>query len=301
MTLAKQFAILLAALLVLAALLLAGRNLSEETERGPRWKRRLVGFGLAWLALLGLQAGCRPKSGEDRGKPAGPQSSRQARPHGGQSARQADPRPANPARPGAQPRPQRPRTPRASGRSLDEIQREAEEWAARIQSWKDVARVFRQAEKVARSPRGSYPFDRATKWKLLLGLEHAKKVVQKLADAGRLTGNEAAFLKGEFDAVHWKVSSFRPVEMNRATCYRPMSLSMLERREGDRLQARLRLLQKVAAQKSVDRRVVDLVRHEIESEIQRQPQTTGNAGQRLRRLRQRLGRLWKKVLRKRGR
>ncbi len=302
MTAPRQIALFLAALVLLAVLFLAGRNLLQEARRGPRWKRRLVELGLTWLAILGLQPACRPKSGQEQGHTARAGTNGRPTRQGRLPPRQAGDRSGDTLRASRQPaRKPPPRAPRVPGWLREDIPKESREWAARIQSWKDVTRVFREATKVAESPPGSRPLDYAAKWKLLLGLDRVKKVVREMAQAHQFTSAEAAFLVSETDNLRRKVATavFRPP--TRVTCYRPVAASRADDPEAEELEARLKLLQKVVAQHSVDRRVVDLVREEIESELRSQQHGGLGKKPRLQRLRNRFRRLWKRLLRKRRR
>ncbi len=304
MTLAKQAFLLFAALLLLAVLFLAGRDPTEELEHGPRWKRRLVDFGLAWLGLFGLSLACgpktegaagrrsatrpvggpatRPPSGTAQGRPgrptAGVRSGTEARP----PARQA----AHPPRDGQQPR---------------KVLRVTRDWPAHIRTWKDVVWIVSRAREVASRPPGTYPFDQAARQALLKGLTEARKVIQEMVRAGQLTAAEAEFLQAEVAALGRQVAEFRPVEMKLATCYEVVPLSLRARQEAGRLQKRLALLQKVAAQRSVDRRVLALVRAEIDSELRAKDTQPRKVDARLRSLRERFRRLWRQVLKKRKR
>jgi len=74
----------------------------------------------------------------------------------------------------------------------------------------------RRAEKIANEPEGSYPFNRATRHKLLSDLTKAATTADNLATTGLITKAEAELIKNELDLLTAKVSSYRSTECARS-------------------------------------------------------------------------------------
>jgi len=121
--------------------------------------------------------------------------------------------------------------------------------------WRRIAAVWQEAEAIASGTRGSYPFDRAGKKRVLDELAAAEGLADALAREGKLQPATAALLKLELQYLARGVTSKRPTEMKNATCYKPM----LHRPAQDalrRIEQRLPLLEKLARSRRVQAAVL---------------------------------------------
>ncbi len=231
------------ALLLVVGLILFGRDLDDAARRGPRWKRRLVAMGLAALAALGFGPACRSrKAAPSSGSPGAGQGS--SRPRGAPETRTRNANRPRSGRPGSQ----------------------LKDPPAQVRDWKDLRRVYHAAARVAQAPPGSYPFDEATKKRLLAGLEQARRLARRLVQSGRLSPAEGKVVLAELESLAQAVRSYRPVEMKRLSCYFRRGLPPKVARRG-RLRSRLELLRKLARQGTVREEVLRLVEGRLQADL----------------------------------
>lgn len=133
-------------------------------------------------------------------------------------------------------------------------------------SWTRIAKSWAEGEHYAVGARGSYPFDRATKTRVLDELTAAQGLADTLAREGQIQPATAALVKLELQYVARGVSSKRPTEMRNATCYKPM----VHRPAQDalrRIEQRLPLLEKLARGKRVQAAVLRKVVAAVERDL----------------------------------
>ena len=137
---------------------------------------------------------------------------------------------------------------------------------AQTTEWKQIEAVWNDAVEVASGKRGSFPFDQAGKDKLRADLAAAKKAVQALGKAGRLSKAEVGLMVSDLDRLYSSVGSFRPSEMKAATCYKPTMYS-----GGARtlkwFEARLPLLEKMSADGNLKPAVLNKVLDRFDRDI----------------------------------
>jgi hypothetical protein len=205
-----------AGLLTVLALLAVGVNLPRAAQRGPAWKRRLIGAGLFLLAAVGL-GGCRN-----------------------------DPPTATETSTG--------QTQSASG-------------LAATSQWQQIVAVWTEAEPIAAQPRGSYPFDEAGKKRLLAAIDEATGNLEVLRAARHLSDGEAGLLAQDLAAIRDGVQEKLPTEMRNTMCYAATVLPLPARSSAATLQARLSLLEKMAAQEKIAPEVLEKILPTIEGEM----------------------------------
>lgn len=200
---------------ILAVLLLIvlRADLRRHCTVGPRWKRRLVGAGLLLLGSMGFGAdlGCTKK---DQPGPTPKVKIDSTKPETDPVEKPA----ATPAR-------------------QDQV----------AEPWKSIAATTRQAREVASGKKGTHPFDRAGKEKLLAALDAAIKQVGGLATSGQINAGEAGLWQADLKLLRHRVGEFRPTEMKTTSCYEPMPMIIPARQSMARLKARLPLLEKMSA------------------------------------------------------
>ena len=126
---------------------------------------------------------------------------------------------------------------------------------SQLDPWHQVAATWREAEDVASGARGPYPFDEKGKARMLDDLARTGRIVDDLLAAGLLNEPETGLLKADLAVLVRGVEAKRPTQMRQGTCYRPMAL-MPARDSLDRLEARLPMLEKLAASEKVSPEVV---------------------------------------------
>ncbi len=152
--------------------------------------------------------------------------------------------------------------------TIPELEEGLEEGTALAEdaTWKALLPLWQEAAAIGDGERGAYPFDRAGKEKLVAALEASKATLDELQAKGLLTAPEAGLLKADVDTLLSGVSSKRPTEMEMATCYRPM-MATPAKDAAVRLEARLPLLEQLAAEGVLHPDVVERVLVQVESDI----------------------------------
>ncbi len=151
---------------------------------------------------------------------------------------------------------------------IPELQEQLEQGAALSSSadWGALLTLWAEAAAIGSGERGPFPFDRAGKESLLAQLEASKARVDALVAQGLINAAEAGLLKADVDTMTAAVSKKRPTEMEMATCYRPM-MPMPARDSRLRLEARLPLLEQLAAEGVLHPEVVERVLQQVEADI----------------------------------
>jgi hypothetical protein len=233
----------IAGLFAVAALLLAGANLLRHSRSGASWKQRLVSAGMMLLGALGFgslvtgPAACKKVTppGDDPGVTA-------AESGGDRTAETKDPQPKA--------------TPPAGGVS-----------ALRPDLAKRIAKVTSEAQAVADGKKGSHPFDRAGKTKLLAALDTAQRDVEALRNAGTINEGEAGLWKADLQLLVTKVNGFRPTEMKRSSCYKPMMAPIPKQVSLRQVKARLKPLLKLSRANKLNPAVTRKVLRRIEADL----------------------------------
>ena len=126
---------------------------------------------------------------------------------------------------------------------------------SQLEPWHQAAAIWRRAEDVASGARGPYPFDEKGKARLLDDLARAGRIVDDLLAGGLLNEPETGLLKADLAVLVRGVEAKRPTELREATCYRPMAV-IPARDSLERLEARLPMLEKLAASDKVSPEVI---------------------------------------------
>ena len=137
---------------------------------------------------------------------------------------------------------------------------------AETPQWKHLTATWKEAEEVASGCRGDYPFDEAGKKKLLDDLATVGTDIDALAKAGQLNDAETGLLREEVKRLVTGVQEKRPTEMSMATCYNLMMMRPAHD-SLSRLQARLPLLEKLAADEKIHPDAVRKVLATIEADV----------------------------------
>ena len=223
--------LLVAAGLVAALVLMVlGADLALAARTGPRWKRRLVAAGLGLLAALGWTPG-----GCNESAPPAPTN-------GGAGTATITVSPVPAATP-------------AGGQGLTETPQ-----------WTHLTATWKKAEEVASGRRGPYPFDEAGKKKLLADLATVGAEIEALAKASLLNEAETGLLREDLKRLVAGVEAHRPTERVNFTCYEPMMMQPSHDSLA-RLEARLPLLEKLAAAEKIHPDAVRKVLATIEEDI----------------------------------
>ena len=217
-----------------AALLLVGANVGRQTRTGPRWKRRLIAAGVLLLGAFGVGPACT-----------------RAPIQTGSTKAASGPAPVmTPV--STQPAGSPPATP---------------EGYAGTPEWRQITQTTQEAEAIAAGKRGSHPFDSAGRTRLLTALTTAGTNADALLRRGHLAAAEVGLLKQELTRLGVEVRKYRPTEMRMATCYEAVSIPVPAASSMSRLQARLPLLQKLAATGRLHPKVVQKVLAKILADL----------------------------------
>jgi hypothetical protein len=284
----------LGGLVAVAGLVLIGIDVYAASRRGPRWKRRLLGAGLAVLGLLGLGGGVReylrPTCYDMAPMPFAAPSLQRLEVQASvlyqlTSEGRVDPDTAGKALAAAEAALVQASRPEVLGALSPEERERAsaligntrtriDQVKARLDAgplgdsdeWKQLVATWAEAEEVASGRRGQYPFSEAGRKELLARLERLGADAAALAGRGLLSQAEAGLLAMEAQALAKRVGRFRPTELRGATCYKPMDF--WPAREGaGRLAARLPLLERLAAQEQVSRPALRKLLAAVEADL----------------------------------
>jgi hypothetical protein len=135
------------------------------------------------------------------------------------------------------------------------------------EEWKRLLATWKEAEEIASGKRGSFPFDRAGKDRVLAELGRAQQELDQLVKAGLLAEPAAAILKKDLAVLRAGVVRFRPTEMKLTTCYKPMLAPDKHALSLGRLRERLPLLERLAAGKGLQAPAVEKVLLGIERDL----------------------------------
>ncbi|HOX05289.1 MAG TPA: hypothetical protein PK280_02715 [Planctomycetota bacterium] len=283
----------LAGAVAVAGLVLIGIDVYAAKQRGPRWKRRLLGAGLAVLGILGIGYAARPGP-TCYDMPSMPFTAPSLQRLESQasllwqliSADRLDPEVARKAlaateaalvdaskeevvtglSPAERGRAENLRLTTWSTVEQTRIRLEGgDPGLAGSPDWLKLAAAWGEAEEVISGRRGQYPFDQAGKQRLLAQLDEAAAAADRLATTGLLSAAERDLLKKDLAEFKPGVEAKRPTEMRLATCYRPMSLATLH--PAVHLAERLPLLEKMAAAGKVQPAVLRKVLVSVESDL----------------------------------
>jgi hypothetical protein len=264
----------LAGLVAVAGLVLIGIDVYAAKQRGPRWKRRLLGAGLAVFGILGVWlakpkpvVACYMHRPEPFTAPSLQRLESQASLLGQLiSTGKLDPEVARKALAateaalvdaskeevvnGLSP------TERGRAENLRlSIWWTIEKTRIRLEGgdpglvgsldWLKLAAAWGEAEEIVSGRRGQYPFDAAGKKRALDRLTQVGPDAERLAKTGLLNAPEAELLRQGAAALADQVARFRTTEQGGAMCYAPMILPVWG--SAARLTDRLPLLQKLAS------------------------------------------------------
>jgi len=295
----RAFSFLLAAVgaLAVAAIALLGYDIWRSARTGPRWKRRLVGAGLALLVSLGVVS-CEPQvmCYKPAPVPISQKSAKRLReqlvlldkllaeekvdPAVARKVIEAIEKELGSGVRGGEP----PMDPDEEQTLRKEAWQKVRELRQRLDSstsgstdartggaladsgtWKRVAATWRESEEIASGKRGAYPFNERGKKRALAAIDQAVTDVGALQQAGHLAEAEAGLLTLDLAQLKRGVEAKRPTEMRMATCYDPMAMTPA-RDSMKRLAARLPLLEKLAAAETLQPGVVRKVLASIEAD-----------------------------------
>jgi cob(I)alamin adenosyltransferase len=160
------------------------------------------------------------------------------------------------ARPYQAPESPRPASPESlAGKRLEETD-----------AWKNLTALWAFGGEIAAGRRGPFPFNTRQQEQLLADLQIVRKNVAAMENAGLFSAAEAGLLGLNLDAMITRIQQFRPEELRMATCYQPVRM-VSPNESVERLAARLPLLEKLAASKTLHREVVEKVLVSIETDI----------------------------------
>jgi hypothetical protein len=147
----------------------------------------------------------------------------------------------------------------------------------RTAEWSSIQATWKEAEEIASGKRGSHPFDRKGKQRMLERLADAEKQVDALARQGVISAGGAGLLKQDLQTLTIGVQGKRPTEMRNATCYRPM----MHRPDHDayrRIKQRLPLLEQLARATKIQPVVLRKVLVTVEADLARLGDKASYAG-----------------------
>lgn len=199
--------LVLLGVLVVALLMSFRVDVEAVARTGPRWRRKLIGAGLAVLAALGVVL----IVPVDRTTLGGESSST---------------------------------TSSTVGSLAPPI---GDEDLAATREWKSLSKTWTEAAEIAAGKKGRYPFDDKGKKRLLEALVSAVADIEMLRKDGTLSDAEAALLSKESVTLRMEVARMRPTELENATCYLPMGFPPAAQVSAKRLTERLPLLESMAA------------------------------------------------------
>jgi hypothetical protein len=138
-----------------------------------------------------------------------------------------------------------------------------------LDAWSQIKRAFDQAEPIAASPAGSYPFDAAGKAALLKDLLTAGERVDELLKEKRIDAATAELLRDDLSYLRSAVNELRakpgPGQLE-ASCYEPMPMPS-RAPSLDRLERRLPLVSRMLTTARLDPDVVRKVIARLEAEV----------------------------------
>jgi hypothetical protein len=134
-------------------------------------------------------------------------------------------------------------------------------------AWKKIAAAWSQAQDIAAGKKGDYPFNQKEKDDLLKALKDAGEDAESLCRKGLMTKQEAKLMQGELDYLQYEVGKKRPTEMMNATCYKPMSTSMIAGESVERLEKRVPLLASLIKEGTITSEVAEKVVSTVEIDI----------------------------------
>jgi hypothetical protein len=272
----------LGGLVAVAGLVIVGIDVYAASKRGPRWKRRLLGAGLALLGMAGVGTGAaagRPPQVTCY-KPAPPPFTTPSLQRLDQQAfllgellenGKLDPEVARKALAAAEAALAEasrqevieaiPPVERVRAEHLRMLARKSMEEAriklegggqqaadlAEDSGWPFLVAAWGEAEEVASGRRGQYPFDEAGKSWLLSMIESAARVPGQLAQKGLLSEAEGALLEKDLAELRREVEAKHTKEMRNATCCDTVAV-IPARESAARLASKLPLLEKMASE-----------------------------------------------------
>ena len=296
----RALSLLLAAAgaLVVAAIALLGYDIWRSGRTGPRWKRRLVGAGLALLVSLGVVSCEREVTCyEPMPSPVSQKSAKRLREQIELLDKllaqdKVDPAVARKVIEAVQQEfaagvsgDDKWLSPEESGNVRGEAWRRVHALRQRLESvpaspaaanskevladskdWQRITATWRESEAIASGKRGAYPFNEKGRKQALAAIDRAVADVGALRQQGQLSEAEAGLLRLDLAELKRGVQAKRPTEMRMATCYEPMMMTPA-RDSMTRLAARLPLLGKLAAAETLQPGVVRKVLASVEADL----------------------------------
>jgi hypothetical protein len=211
----------LSTILIVSGVILAlifvivGADLALTAQRGPRWRRRLLGAGLVMLAAMGLT----------------------------------------------------PATPTQAADSPATATATAKDSLAENTLWNRVMTAWKEAEEVASGKRGAYPFDEKGQKAMLGSLDTADADLNSLSNGGLLAAAEAGLLREDLKGLVAGVQAKRPTEERMALCYEPMAIEIPAAQSFRRLQARLPLVQQLAAAETLHPEAIRIILATLDADL----------------------------------
>jgi len=145
------------------------------------------------------------------------------------------------------------------------------------QEWQQVEQLMHEAEEIVSRKRGLFPFNRKEKEQLIADLEALLPKFDSFANEEKIAEASAELLKHQVRTLIGNVQGVRPIELEKATCYKPVMYAPRQK-SLKRLQQRLPMLQQLAETETVQPAVVEKALAKIEEDLQ---VLSGNEGKAL--------------------
>ncbi|MHC5037950.1 MAG: hypothetical protein ACYTHM_11605 [Planctomycetota bacterium] len=198
-------------LIAVAALLSVGADLALAARRGPPWKRRILGAGLALAILLGFGACAEREAVRDEPAEPGSPSGKAPETKGSPSTE-----PGTGKSPGAAPG--KPKPPEAEEESA-KAKRER-----LVHAWQELMLLWVDAGELVSGKRGVTPPPVAEKKHLLEAMERAPAQIDAFVSAGIISAGEGMQLKRDLERLAGAIFKIHPKVPESVTCYVPLPL-----------------------------------------------------------------------------
>ena len=294
---AVNLVLVVAGVATVALLMVLGVDLARAANRGPRWKRRMVGAGLLLLGTLGLapaNPGCMisdvPNQTESVNDPVATLRQRIASLERLAANEKAQPAALENALesladaveemeseeqmsitigevPPAEARELRKRAAELTQTVRDRLDGQPGPTLAASPQWKRLIALWQTAEEIATFQRGGYPYSDAEQNRLIHALKQAQCDTAHLAAHSLLEPEEAAAIRIELATLIEGVHEVRPKELRNASCYFCGPINVFGARPAEQIADRLPLLEKMVASDHLRPEVAERVLSTVERDI----------------------------------
>ena len=229
-------------LVILFALIVAGKNITAQKKTGSRWKRRFLAAGLSLLSALGLGSSARAAEPEQEAMPHEPASEKTANPVGRMGFMNTE----NP-----------------NHIMIKTLHASSSSTRDKTRRWSIVREGYRAVAALAVKSSQSTGAQRLrAKGKM----DKAREMVAMMVKEKELTQAESEILLSEFERVERAMYREPPSDF-RGRCYR-RALFNPERDSLSRLEKRLPILTRLVASGKIKREVRDKVLESFERDIE---------------------------------